>query len=167
MKPFNTIKAIALASALSISAVGTVALAQTEGAQDGGARAHAWHKGGRGGGHGEFFAGLNLTDAQKQQIQQIHESHRATLDPLMQEMRAKRQELRQLQDGATFDEALVRQKLTDIAGLEAKMMGEQFRMRQEAMAVLTPEQKTQLEQRREQFKQRWSEHKAGKGRTAN
>ena len=115
MKPFNTIKAIALASALSISAVGTVALAQTEGAQDGGARAHAWHKGGRGGGHGEFFAGLNLTDAQKQQIQQIHESHRATLDPLMQEMRAKRQELRQLQDGATFDEALVRQKLTDIA----------------------------------------------------
>jgi protein CpxP len=167
MKPFNTIKAIALASALSISAVGTVALAQTEGANDGGARAHAWHKGGRGGGHGEMFAGLNLTDAQKQQVQQIHENHRTTIEPLMQQMRAKRQELWQLQSGQTFDEALVQQKLTDIAGIEAKLMGEQFRMRQETMAVLTPEQKTQLEQRRSEFKSRWAERKAGKGRTAN
>jgi Spy/CpxP family protein refolding chaperone len=114
-----------------------------------------------------MFAGLNLTDAQKQQIQQIHQSHQAAIDPLMQQMRTMRRELWQAQSGQTFDEALVRQKLTDIAGVEAKLMGEQFRMRQETIAVLTPDQKTQLEQRQEQFKQRWSERKAGKGRTAN
>ena len=168
MKPFNTIKAIALASALSITAAGSVALAQTtEGTHEGAAGAHGWHRGGRGGGHGEFFGGLNLTDAQKQQIKQIHESHQTALEPLMQQMRTKRQELWQLQGGQTFDEALVQQKLTEIAGLEAKLMGEQFRMRQETMNVLTPDQKTQLEQRRSEMKSRWAERKAGKGRTAN
>ena len=47
------------------------------------------------------------------------------------------------------------------AALQAKLMGEEFRLRQESLPVLTPEQKTQLEQRREQFKNRRGERRGG------
>ena len=39
-------------------------------------------------------------------------------------------------------------------------MGEQFKLRQEMLAVLTPEQKTQLEQKRAEFKAKRAERGA-------
>jgi Spy/CpxP family protein refolding chaperone len=41
-------------------------------------------------------------------------------------------------------------------------MGEQFKMRQEILSVLTPEQKTQLEQKRAEFKARGAERRGRK-----
>jgi Spy/CpxP family protein refolding chaperone len=116
-------------------------------------------------GHGRGMGGmmlnrLNLTDAQKAQLEQLRQSHRERTQPLRQELRAKMQELRQAQQGGTFNEALVAQKLTETAPLRAKLMGEHFKMRQEMLALLTPEQKTQLEQMREQFKTK-REHRRG------
>ena len=168
MKRLNRVKATAVAVALFVSAIGSVALAQSEGASEGAreGRAKAWHGHGK---HGGWFGGerafsqLGLTDAQQTQLKQIRETNRETLRPLMEEMHAKRQEVRQLSSGATFDEALVRQKLTEIADTETKLMAAQFRIHQEMLAVLTPEQKTKFEQMREQFKTRRSERH---GRTA-
>ena len=114
-----------------------------------------------------LFGDLNLTDAQKAQIKQIHESHGQALEPVGQEIRTKRQELRQLSEGATFDEALVRQKLTEIAGLEAKVMAERHAMYQETLNVLTPEQRTQLEQKKAEMKSRWAERRGQKGQSPN
>ena len=67
-------------------------------------------------------------------------------------MAAKRQELRAASEGGTFNEALATQKLQEMAGLQAKLMGEEFKNRQEMLSILTPEQKTQLEQKRAEFK---------------
>ena len=112
---------------------------------------------------GAFFHNLDLTDAQKAQMKQIREAHSQTLRPLMEQIRTKRQEIRQANQGSgTFNESLVAQKLTEIAPLEAKLMGEQFRTHQEMLSVLTAEQKAKLEQQREQQKTRWSERKANK-----
>ncbi|HET8675268.1 MAG TPA: hypothetical protein VFO63_05740, partial [Blastocatellia bacterium] len=61
---------------------------------------------------------------------------------------------------------LVSQKLAEIAPLEAKMMAERARIHQETLSVLTPEQKTKLEQMREQFKSRRGERKARKQTTS-
>jgi Spy/CpxP family protein refolding chaperone len=47
--------------------------------------------------------------------------------------------------------------------LEAKLMGEQFKMRQQMLSLLTPEQKTQLEQKRAEFKAREAERRGRKG----
>ena len=69
-----------------------------------------------------------------------------------QALGAKRRELRQATEGGTFNEGLVTQKLQESASLEAKLMGEQFKMRQEMQSVLTPEQKAQIEQKRAEFK---------------
>lgn len=109
-------------------------------------------RGGRGGMHGMMLKGINLTDDQKAKMKQISQSFRERTKSLHQELRAKRQELRQASEGGTFNEALATQKLQESASLQAKLMGEQVKMRQEMLSVLTPEQKTQLEQKRAEFK---------------
>jgi protein CpxP len=113
---------------------------------------------GRGGMRGMMFRGIDLTDDQKAKMKQIGDSFRERTQSLHQALRAKRQELRQASEGATFNEALATQKLQESASLEAKLMGEQFRMRQEMLSVLTPEQKTQLEQKRAEFKAKRANH---------
>lgn len=162
MKKLNGIQAIAVALVMAVALAVPVVMAQSSGEsaapeQQKQMRGHRKH-GGRG--MGRIFSQLDLTDAQKTQMQQIRESHRQSLQPLMQEIRAKRQEIRQASQGGAFDEALVRQKLTEIAPLEAKLMGERSKLHQEMLAVLTPEQKAKLDQMREQFKSRRTERRA-------
>jgi Spy/CpxP family protein refolding chaperone len=60
--------------------------------------------------------------------------------------------LRQASEGGTFNEALATQKLTEMAGLQAKLMGARFQLHQQMLSVLTPEQKAQLDQMKAQFK---------------
>ena len=99
-----------------------------------------------------MFNRLNLTDDQKAKIKQLRESFATNNKPLMEQLRAKRKELRQANEGGTFNEALATQKLTDTAALQAKLMGERFKLNQEMQTVLTAEQKAQLEQMKAQFK---------------
>ena len=122
MKKVNRIKSVAAALVLAVAIAVPVVLAQTT--DDGGRKGRRDHAGqfGKRHGMGRLFSQLDLTDAQKAQIKQIHENSREELRPLVQELRAKRQEIRQAQAGGTVDEALVRQKLTEIAPLEAKLM---------------------------------------------
>lgn len=154
MKRLGKIKALAIAALAAIAIATPFALAQTKGHEHGDRqRAHGdWR--GAGGGHfgGGMFRDLNLTDDQKTKLQQLRQSFAEQTKPLREQLRAKHQELRQLNEGSTFDEALATQKLTEAAASEAKLMAAEFNLRQQMLAVLTPEQKTQLEQRRAQFK---------------
>src|SRR5215218_11213694 len=106
---------------------------------------------------GGFFRQLNLTEDQKAKIKQIRETFAQTNKPLREQVRAKRQELRQASEGGTFNEALATQKLTEMASLEAKLMGERAKLHQETLSVLTAEQKAQLEQAKTQRKARRGE----------
>ena len=108
---------------------------------------------------GGFFGQLNLTEDQKTKMKQIRESFAQTNKPLREQLRAKRQELRQASEGGTFNEALATQKLTEMASLEAKLMGERHKLHQEMLSVLTAEQKAQLEQSKAQFKTRRGERR--------
>jgi Spy/CpxP family protein refolding chaperone len=110
----------------------------------------------RGGG---FFRQLNLTEDQKTKMKQIRENFAAQNKPLREQLRAKRQELRQASEGGTFNEALATQKLTEMASLQAKLMGERNKLHQEMLSVLTAEQKAQLEQSKAQFKARRGERR--------
>jgi periplasmic protein CpxP/Spy len=164
---FRTI-AIATLSAIALAA--SIAVAQTVSTgQDtnnaAGARAERrgegrW-RGGRGKGQGwrgnhggGAFRQLNLTDDQKAKMKTIRESFAERNKPLRQQLHAKRQELRQANEGGTFNEALATQKLTEMASLQAKLMGERSKLHQETLSVLTAEQKAQLEQSKAQFKAR-------------
>ena len=164
MKKLNRFQSVAVAIIMAIAVAVPVVVAQSTG-DDGGRRGHKGHFGRHGGG-GRMFSKLDLTDAQKEQIKAIHEKNRESMRPLMEQIRAKRQEIRQANAGGTVDEALVSQKLAEIAPLEAKMMAERARIHQETLSVLTPEQRTKLEQMREQFKSRRGERKARKQTTS-
>jgi Spy/CpxP family protein refolding chaperone len=107
---------------------------------------------------GMMFRGLNLTDDQKAKMKDIGQSFRESTKSLREQLRAQRQGLRQASEGGTFNEALATQKLQESAGLQAKLMGEQFKMRQAMLTVLTPEQKTLLDQKRAEFKAKMSNH---------
>jgi periplasmic protein CpxP/Spy len=163
MKKLGKFKIVAIASLSAIALAASIAIAQTvktdrdneqgprQGWQHGRGRGNGKHEG-WGGMRGAFLSKLNLTDDQKAKIKQIRESYGERNKPLREQLRTKRQELRQASEGGTFNEALATQKLTEMAGLEAKLMGEEFKLHQETLSVLTAEQKAQLEQLKTQFK---------------
>jgi Spy/CpxP family protein refolding chaperone len=106
---------------------------------------------------------LGLSDAQKAQIKQIRENHKDNVKPLIQELRAKKQELRQSFEGDVYNETLAAQKISEMSGVKARLIGERFKMKKEILAVLTPEQKTKLDQIKEQFKARHGERMRNRG----
>ena len=161
-------KTLAIASLSAVALTASIAFAQTtqtdqNKGQDG--SRPEWRGRGRGkhGNHswdgmrGGAFRALNLTEDQKTKLKQIRESFAERNKPLRDELRAKRQELHQANQGGTFNEALATQKLTEMASLQAKLMGEEVKLHQEMLSVLTPEQKTPLEQQKAQFKARRAE----------
>lgn len=164
MGKLKRIHAIALAAVMALAIAVPFAIAQSKDAGRHRGRHAEGREGMRGGDRmgGAIFRNLDLTDAQKTQMKQIRESHSQNLRPLMEQIRTKRQEIRQARQGGTFNEALVTQKLSEIAPLEAKLMGEQSRTHQEMLSVLTAEQKAKLEQSRDQQKSKWSERRANK-----
>ena len=166
MNKLGRFKTLAIATLSAIALAASIAVAQTVTPDQGNTQGQrAERRGGRRGDHkgqhgwggmrrGGFFGQLNLTEDQKNKMKQIRESFAQTNKPLREQLRAKRQELRQASEGGTFNEALATQKLTEIAPLEAKLMGERNKLHQEMLAVLTAEQKAQLEQSKAQFKSR-------------
>jgi periplasmic protein CpxP/Spy len=169
MKKLGKVKVLAIASLSAVVLAASIAVAQsvkTEGQGDKGGRRGWQGEGMKHGGHrggDRLFSRLNLTDDQKTKLKQIRESFATTNKPLMQQLRAKRQELRQASEGGTFNEALATQKLTEAAGLEAKLMGARFQLRQQELTVLTAEQKAQLDQMKAQFKERRGGRRGGFG----
>jgi periplasmic protein CpxP/Spy len=157
MRKLNRLQVIALAAVMALAIAVPFAIAQSK---DAGGQRHGM----RGGEHmaGAGFRKLDLTDAQKAQIKQIRESHSQSLSPLMEQIRSKRQEIRQASESGTFNEALVTQKLNEIAPLEAKLMGERSRLHQEMLSVLTADQKAKLEQAQAERKAKWAEGRANK-----
>src|SRR5688572_15875291 len=167
MNKLGKLKTLTIASLSAVAIAAPIAYAQSSGSNQENQQItrgehRGGHKGGKGWG-GEFgrggrgmrggmFRGIELTEDQKTRMKQISDSFRERTQSLHQQLRAKHQELRQASEGGTFNEALATQKLTEAAGFRAKLMGEQFKMRQEIQSVLTAEQKTQLEQKRAEFK---------------
>jgi protein CpxP len=157
MKKPGKLKLVAIASLSAVVlVVASIAVAQSvkTGRGNGQGRRRDWRGEGmkRGFHGGGAFSRLNLTDDQKAKMKQMRDSFAETNKPLLAELRAKRQELRQASEGGTFNEALATQTLTEMAGLQAKLMGARFKLRQDMESVLTAEQKAQLEQLKAQFK---------------
>jgi len=165
----KTVSAFALALVLALTGVVVSAQQGTQDQQGGQGRGgeRGWHReGGRGGrgmkrGFGGRFEKLNLTDAQKAQMQQIaarfHES-----------MKARRHEGRgnrrgggfEAFNGGTFNEAAVRAAAQERANAQVEMQVARARMMYEMYNVLTAEQKAQLAAERQQREQKRQERRA-------
>jgi len=104
----------------------------------------------RGGGEGmRFLRRLDLTDAQRDQVKKIFEEQAPAMRTRMEAARTAQQELRTLAMSPNFDSGRAR----DLADTAAKAHADAAVMRAEGMskvfALLTPEQRTKLEERRE------------------
>ncbi|HTM09348.1 MAG TPA: Spy/CpxP family protein refolding chaperone [Verrucomicrobiae bacterium] len=112
-----------------------------------------------------LFDKLQLSDAQRTDIQNIFANARETIAPLAQQLREKHAALRDSVNGGTFDEAAVRAQAQEIAGLQAQLMVARAQARNQFLGVLTDEQKARLSELRAERQQRFQEwrrqHSAG------
>ncbi len=156
-----------LALVLGLTTTAMVVVAQDGPRQGGTARGERrFNREGKRGGHdriglGRFARNLNLSDAQKEQMRQIAARHREATLSLREQLRAQRKG-GAFTDGA-FNEAAVRSAAQARANIEVELEVARARMISEMYNVLTPEQKAQLAQEREQWKQRIEERRARRG----
>ncbi len=114
----------------------------------------------RGGMFGRFGAQLNLTDAQKQQMEQISARYKESFKAMRGQGREGRGDgFDALTDG-TFNEAAVRAAAQARANAQVEKTVLRARMMSEMYAVLTPEQKAQITAARQQREQRRQQRRA-------
>lgn len=124
--------------------------------------------------HGMFGARmaqqLGLSDAQRQQIKSIMETEKPKMQPLMQQLKAERQEMDSLTTSGTFDEAAVRAAASKQAQTITDVAVERARVKSQIFAVLTPEQRTKAQEMEKNFAGHGFGHRRGahwKGQAAN
>ena len=152
MKKFSTLAGLALALAASVSVAAAQGQQQQPVPQDGqrqGAgqeeRKPFGRRGGRmhgrmGGGFGmKALSRLNLTDAQQTQIRSIHEAAR-------QRTEAQSDELRRLFETRRGGGQLTAEQQARAEQLRTELRATRESVNQQVLAVLTAEQRTQLEQ---------------------
>jgi protein CpxP len=145
-----------IAGSLAIALVLTVAaVSETAGH-------HGFHGRGDGmfGGPGFGFMAhyLDLTDAQKDQAKQIMTSEKTTFRPLMQQMRQNRLQERQLVEAGTFDQAQAQALATQQSQTVAQLTVERLRTQSQLYQILTPDQKTKLNDFLDKRAQRFQQH---------
>ena len=104
-----------------------------------------------------MFRSLNLTEAQRTQIEQIAERNRQSTAGLREQLRANREGGADVLNTGTFDEQAVRVAAQARAATQVELEVAGARMFSEMYAVLTPEQKAQLAAKRQQHEQRRQE----------
>jgi Spy/CpxP family protein refolding chaperone len=101
-------------------------------------------------GFGPGFRALDLTDAQKDQLRQIADSHREEFKAAGEKARVAHDGMRALMDADQIDENAIRAKSQEIAAAEAEVMILNARVRQQSMQILTAEQIAKLKALRDQ-----------------
>lgn len=162
MKLKRIITGAVLAAIVALAGVAGVAQDQ-QGPEGQGRQERGGHRGGkgRGFGGGRFFEKLNLTDAQKAQIQQIADRYHEGFKAQRQANRGERRGGGGFDalKGGTFDEGAVRAAAQARANAQVEMEVQRARMMFEMYNVLTPEQKAQLAADRQQREQRRQERR--------
>jgi Spy/CpxP family protein refolding chaperone len=87
---------------------------------------------------------LGLSDAQKDQIKTIADSHKDEWKGLSDRERTARQALDAAINADTVDEALIRQKASEASAVDADMAVARAHARAEVLQILTDDQKSQL-----------------------
>ena len=107
---------------------------------------------------GPMLAGhLNLTDAQKDQLKGIMDSHREESKGLGDRAMKARQALRAAVTADTVDEGLIRTRAAELANIESDLAVAQARIHAEVFRILTPEQQAQAREAQSHMQQRQSQ----------
>ena len=121
----------------------------------------------RGGPGGPFgmaglpLRGLELTDAQREQVRTIMESHSADQKAVGDKMIAARKALHEAIAAESLDEAAIRAAAAEVGAAEADAAVLQAKIHGEVFAILTPEQVKKAKELRAEMENRMKE---GRGR---
>ena len=134
--------------------VGAVAIAQTV------HRAAYRHGGGMFSEHMlSFYAHkLDLTDAQQSQLKDIMAKEKPALKPLMLQLSQSRHQMRQLEEGDSFNEAQVRTLAAQQSQVMTELIVQKARIKSEMLQVLNPDQKTKFKEMMDKHEQRMKNH---------
>lgn len=114
-----------------------------------------YHRGGRKhGGAMRMLRGLDLSDAQRDQIFEIRHAQAPAMRAQMKAVRAARKELRELALAPTYDAAKAQASADALAKATAEMALMRIDAMRKVLAVLTPEQRQKLDERRAQWRAR-------------
>ena len=102
--------------------------------------------GGPGGGFHRMLKQLDLTADQHSQVKAIFEKEKATMQPLMEQMRQNRDAMKALEASGPFDEAKTRALATQNAQTMVELQVEHARIKSQIMQILTADQKAKLAQ---------------------
>lgn len=104
--------------------------------------------GGRASAPAPELRGLNLTDAQEQQIRDIRQQDRAGMQELQQKLRAASEAREDAIQRVPVDEGLIRQTTQSLADIQAEVAIRQAQVHSQVWAVLTPAQQAEVTRRR-------------------
>jgi len=131
-----------LAAVVGLAATGAALYAQSEDGPPGPGGRH-----GRGGfGLLRMARGLDLTEEQKASFKAFADEHRQAMEPLWRKHRELRQEVRKQLDAGDADAQTVGQLTIDARQVAQQMAESRKQVKEKFEALLTPEQKTKLEQ---------------------
>jgi protein CpxP len=125
-----------------------------------------------GGGMGEDFGfgdhmfgylsdALDLTQAQQDQAKAIMEKEKPVIQPLMKQLMQAHQDLSNLEDSGTFDEAKVRALAAQNTQTMTELFVQKARIHAELIQILTPDQKAKLSQLKAKHEARMQQHMQG------
>ena len=151
----NSIRSKVLTSLLAATLTAGAAFAQ------GGAKAQF-----RGGDVGQHILNfytdyLDLTDAQQAQMKSILTQEKPIIAPMVQQLAQTHQQLRQLEESGTFDEAKVRSVAAQQTQTMVDLIVEKARAKSQMMQVLTADQKAKLQKLESRREQRMMQHLEG------
>ncbi len=87
---------------------------------------------------------VELTDGQRTQLMALRDEHQAEMKPLHQEMKGKRQQMRQLWTAQVIDEGAIWALDAEMAPLREQLRRERVEQRLQVMSLLTSEQRAQV-----------------------
>ena len=101
--------------------------------------------------------GVQLTDAQREQVQAIMQSHRTELDTARMALREAHRAFAEATRAETVDEGAIRERSTAVANAMAAQAILRAKVRSEVHALLTAEQQEEIKQREAKMQRRLQE----------
>ena len=147
------------AAVLGLSAVAAVTAQGPGGGQPpfgrrGGPGGPGGRMGGPGGAIGIPLDRLNLTDAQRDQVKSVVDSHEAELRTLGEKAMTARRALEHAVTADTIDEGAIRAKAADVASVESDMAVARARVHADVLQVLTSDQRAKLKELQAEMEKR-------------
>ena len=102
-----------------------------------------------------FFIDLELTQAQKDALQELLTDTHNEIKPLVEEMHALRTEMDELLLAEEIDTAVAEKQILDLAALKASMITIALNAKLQGAQILTPEQRESILMQKAEWKERF------------